>query len=106
MADEHHRACYSIANPRSAWAAIPAALLLAAAVSGCGGSGAPPALTVRCVGRTLPAPDTSGSATGTDSRFEVLPLPVTVVTGVPHQSGTMPTSGLPLTPDPDTADVG
>lgn len=80
---------------RRSWTALAAAVALAAGLAACGSSG-PAALSVRCAGHTLAAPDTA--ATGQDNT--VLAAPPTAVPGVPHPAGAVPDTGVPAFLDP------
>jgi outer membrane protein assembly factor BamB len=86
----------------AAGVSLSVAAFLGAGLAGCGSSGGPPALTVRCTGHTLPGPDTP-------EVFEndpLLPPPVTAVSGIPRQSGTDLATTLPDTADPADPALG
>ncbi len=87
-------------SPGRAWASLGTAVILAAGLSGCGSSG-PAALSVRCSGPTLTAPDTSEVFSG----GAVSPPPVASVPGIPRAVSAGQLS-LPDAVDPDNPSLG
>jgi outer membrane protein assembly factor BamB len=81
---------------RRCWTALTFAVALAVGLSACGSGGSgPPALSVRCTGRTLAGPDTG--AVGLNDVTQ--PAAPAAVPGVPHPAAT-PVTGVPAVLDP------
>ena len=79
-----------------AWAVLAASLMVAAGLAGCGSSGGPAPLGVRCSGRTLAVPDAGNPDAGPPQ----LPPPVTAVSGTPRLAATAPNAAFPDAIDP------
>jgi outer membrane protein assembly factor BamB len=89
-------------SSRRSWPAGAAAVILAAAISGCSGSSGPASLSVHCSGHDLTAPD-SGQAFASG---QPLTPPVTAVPGTPRPAGTMVNRDLPDALDPSDVNYG